>query len=231
MTAGILSCLSVSTLYAQSTITLSGQAQIAAIPSSLLPGVFESNTEAPVYLESSNLFLSQNLAVDATLPGSYNLASQLTPGVIAAGTRVSDVMLQTNPVTKTGTEYIGSVTFSSDILGVIVESSTLNASDAVFGVSGVAYPGTDVWRGLELTNKGEDEFSISQNMQTLSFDIHTGTNIDEIRIITAGSVSNVSESDYMTSTPEPGSASLLVLGFAAILGGGFKAAGRRSVRA
>jgi hypothetical protein len=69
-------------------------------------------------------------------------------------------------------------------------------------------------------------------LHTLTFNLNTGSNIDEIRIITAGSVSNVSESYAMTSTPEPGSASLLALGFVAIVGAGFiKAVGRRSVRA
>jgi hypothetical protein len=224
----ILSVLSVS-VQAQSTISLSGQAQMAPIPSSLLPGVFENDLAAEVYLESSNMILTQNVSVDATSYGFYNLVSQLTPGVIAAGTLVSDVMLvQSDPVTDIGTEFIGSVTFNSNILGVIVKSATLTATDAIFGVSGVVYPGTDTVRGMEL---GQDAFSISQDMRTLSFDLNTFANLDEIRIITAGVTNNATVNPNLAAVPEPGTAGLLALGFAGILLAGIKAGARRSARA
>lgn len=213
---------------AQSTVSLSGEAQMAPIPNSLLPGVFESDLSAEVYLESSNMILTQNVSVDATSYGTYNLFSQLTPGAIAAGTLVSDVMVQADPVQKTGTEFIGSLTFSSDILGVIVKSAMLTASDAIFGVSGVSYPGADGARGLELN--GQDDFSISQDMHTLTFDLGTYTNIDEIRIITAG-VTNTTANSGQEAVPEPGTVSLLALGFGGICLACFRAAGRRSARA
>ncbi len=204
---------------------------MAPLPTSLLPGVFENDLSAQVYLESSNMILTQSVAVDASSSGSYNRLSQLTPGVIAAGTLVSDVMLQTDPVKSTGTDFTGSITFGADILGVIVQSSLLTASDSIFGVSGVAYPGADGARGLELNGK-QDGFSLSPDMHTLNFDVNTYGNIDEIRIITAGTVVNAQFSpENVSQTPEPDTYWLLALGVGALACGKLKVAARRSPRA
>ncbi len=81
---------------------------------------------------------------------------------------VSDLYFDADPTQTAGTEFVGSITFSTDILGVIVLSATLNATDSILGLVSVSYPETDAGRGLELTN--QDSFSISADLRTVTFD-------------------------------------------------------------
>ena|SRR5579863_1867539 len=189
----------------------SGQVELTGIPGSLLPGAFESDTAASIFQESSNLILVSDVAFDAGLPGLYDSPASLTPGVITAGTTVSDAYFHSDPIERTGTVFTGSVTFNSDILGVIALSATLSATDSIFGAAGLVYPGHDGGRGLEMV-PGQDSFAISQDLRTLTFSVMTWGNVDEMRIITAGTPGKGNEA---AAAPEPGTGLLLAAGFAA----------------
>ena len=195
-----------SPVWCNSISTLSGQVQLFPLPDSLQPGAFESDTTASIFQEQSNITLGADLPVDGDLAGAYTSHASLTPGVIPAGTMVSDLYFDSDPNSSTGIQFTGSITFSSDILGVIALSATLNATDGMLGVAGVNYPETERARGLELNN--QDSFIISPDLRTLTFDVITMTGVDQMRIVIAG--------DSVSTVPEPGSGVLLALGFACV---------------
>jgi hypothetical protein len=90
-------------------------------PSSLMPGAVENNLKALLFMEDTDLTFASAITVDATAPGVYQSKASLTPGSIAAGTPISDAYIHADPVTS-GTTFTGSVTFNSNILGLIVRN-------------------------------------------------------------------------------------------------------------
>jgi hypothetical protein len=83
----------------------------------------------------------------------------------------------------------------------------------------VIYAESDGARGFELT-PGQDQFSISSDLMTLSFTTMTWGNVDDLRILTAGeSLSNLG-TGAQSSAPEPGT--FLLLGLALVGVGWFR---------
>ena len=114
-----------------------------SIPTNLDLGKYESDTDIFVFDEQQNLILSNNLYVDIGQPDTYNDSDDLVGagGTILAGTPVNCYLVHIDPIGVPGSivTYSGSVTFSNKILGVIVETSTLNATDSVLGVGATTY--------------------------------------------------------------------------------------------
>ncbi len=187
-------------------------------PSSLVPGAVENNLKALLFMEDTDLSFARAITVDATAPGLYQSKASLTPGSIAAGTPVSDTYIHADPVTS-GTIFTGSVTFNSDILGLIVTSSDLFAGDAFLGVAGTNYGPLNP-RGLELSPL-QDYFSISANLRTLTFTLKTWAYTDDIRVITAGSFPGTTGalSAAQSPVPEPGTIALIGLGLVFVAAG------------
>ena len=193
-----------------SIVTLSGQVQLVPLPSSVVLGALQNDNYVSLFQEQSDITLGANLPFDAGAPGVYSTKASLTPGVLAAGMVVSDFYFDSNPIRKTGTTFTGSITFSSQILGVIALVGTLNATDGILGAAGVQYPENDSQRGLELAD--EDVFSISPDSLTLVFNATVYTDVDQLRIVVAG--------DNESIVPEPGTIVLLALGL--VVGGCFR---------
>jgi hypothetical protein len=156
---------------------------LASPPPSVKLGDLRSDTELFTFQESSNLTLSQDVSVDITTAGTYQSKSSLTPGTISAGTEVDSYFLHSNPVHQPQV-YVGSITFSSPILGVIVLSAGLDKTDSLLGAPGTEYPTGNVGRGLELSPT-EDYVTLSSDLKTLSVHFTTHDDIDEVRILTA----------------------------------------------
>jgi hypothetical protein len=156
------------------------------IPGNLDLDQYESNDLIRVFNEQQNLILGAPLLVDIAVAGTYDQASDLTGagGVIPAGTVVNSYLIHVDPVGSGTTliSYSGSITFSNPILGVIVETSTLNGTDAVLGAPGTTYY-TGVNRGLEWTN--QDQVILSVSMNTLTMSLQTANVLDNIRVIEA----------------------------------------------
>ncbi|SRR5579884_2922905 len=178
-----------------SIISTSGQVVSISPPASVAKNALQSNTTDVVFQEQNGLALASPLAVNATKPGTYTSVASLTPGVIAAGTVIQDYFLHSDPIDNSGLNFIGSITFDSNILGVIALSGDLSSTDSTLGHAGTAYPTGDAGRGYELTGSTQDQFTISPDMRTLSFNVHTYTDLDQLRVI--------------TSVPEPASVGLL----------------------
>jgi len=146
-------------------------------------GDLKSDTELFTFQESSSLTLSQSVRVDITSAGTYQCDSSLTPGTIPAGTEVDSYFLHSEPVHQPKV-YVGSITFSTPILGVIVLDAGLDRTDALLGAPGTLYPTGNAGRGLELSPT-EDYVSLSSDLKTLSVHFTTHSDIDEVRILTA----------------------------------------------
>ncbi len=193
-------------------ISTTGQVQLVGLPASLTAGADESDSLAVAFTEQRDYTLRSSLTIDANLSGTYDTLATLTSGTINAGTTITDTYLHIDPVLNSGIRFSGSLTFGSDILGVIALNKTLSATDSILGAAGSVYPDANNSRGFEFIS-GQDQFSISSDLRTLSFSSETWSSVDDLRVITRGSAAFVSAS---SATPEPGTLLLLPAGFAAI---------------
>jgi hypothetical protein len=203
---------------ASTLVSTTGQVIILGTPpASVASGGLQSNTDA-YFFQESQLILSSPLDVDITEPGTYTTVAELTPGTIAAGADIDSYMLESQPSSvppapNNYQTYVGSLTFNSPILGIIVETASLNATDALLGAPGTVYPPpSDLYSGLDLNTPGcsgstcgNDALTLSVNGDTLNFDYVTNYSEDEIRIITA-------------ATPEPRGIAFICLALLPFLG-------------
>jgi len=171
-------------------------------PGSVALNALQSNTAGVIFQEKSNFSEGSNLSVNATASGTYTLSSQLTGGSIAAGTVFDSFFMHFDAVSGTQ-QYIGSVTFNTAILGVIVTDASLNNTDTLLGAAGTTYPHNLTFRGLELGGFQGDAFSISPDKKTISFNFFDSTATDEVRVLTA-------VPKIVGSVPEPGTWALAV---------------------
>lgn len=162
---------------------------------------FESNTEIRLFQEST-IVLEGDLLVDITLPGTYTDPENVSEGSVSAGTAVTSHLLQFDTIaSQLVTGIGGSVTFDTQILGVMVFDVTLDLSDATVGLPSVVYPTGLEFRGTEIsTDSFRDAVTLEANLQTLVIN-RLGVDLvhDQIRVIT-------------TAIPEPSTSLLVGLG-------------------
>jgi hypothetical protein len=173
-------------------------------PVSTLEGALASNTQIFLFAEGTGITLGAALTIDVNAPGSYSNANLPAPGAsqIAAGTQVDSYFVHYDVASGNQTN-VGSVTFDSNILGVLIYAAALDASDGVLGAFGTTYVpgGSDANRGLDF---GPDAFTLSADLRTLSFSLQENSNrLDQVRIVVASPPPVV---------PEPGTALLLGAG-------------------
>jgi hypothetical protein len=182
-------------------VSYSGNVQLVAPPVTVRRDKFESNQFIRVFQEREAQELRSGVRGDACVPGLYDRNAGLVPHWIAAGTVVNSYLIHQDTTKNAGViTMTGSLTFSEDILGVIVRKHRLRLSDPLLRAQGTLYPqGKKVWRGLELRPL-HDWFTISNDMRTISFSIRTNRALDQIRVITAA-----------TPIPAPGVAAILAL--------------------
>lgn len=166
-----------------------------AAPASTLEGALDSNTQIFLFAEQASVTLGSALAVNLDTPGTYD-NNNLPPGggPVAAGTLVDSYFVHYNPASGNQSLF-GSVTFDTDILGVLVFTAALEGSDASLGSPGTVYIplGGDANRGLDF---GPDAVTLSADLRTLSFALSDNSNrVDQARIVVAGAGSIVPEPD------------------------------------
>ncbi len=147
----------------------------------------QSNRFINMFTERTDYTLPTSSPVDITPDGSssrtYHIGiDPLTPSTLAAGTPIDSYFMFSDPVGKPHKHfpYVGTLTFSTPILGVMVLRSTLDSTDATDGAPGTVYK-IGVGDGLE--KKGDQVEMEGTNSISVSF--QTQNDIDSIRIITA----------------------------------------------
>ena len=163
----------------------------------------ESNDNAFIFAEQSGVSLTDGLDVDITDPGTYNRNTPPSPETIPNGTIIDSFFLHFDPEGRPNqrVEVSGSVTFDTEILGVIVTDTNLNDSDDL-GASNTAYPTGLLDRGSVFGREQLDNITLSEN--TLEYNIGARQVIDQIRIITAAAppVNNPPEIISLSVTPD-----------------------------
>ena len=172
--------------------------QLSAAPPSVALNALESLTSAFAFDETQGFALTSPLTVDITAPGSY-AAFPIGRSTIPAGTLVDSHLIHSDPARAVHfpARRAGSITVADDILGVIVTTKNLAASDYL-GAPGTVYSGKFANRGLDT---GQDTMTLSEDHRTVSFDVQTNpTGMDEIRVVTAHTNRLVTT---ITDSPDP----------------------------
>ena len=188
-------------------ISFLGDLDFIAPPPSVVLGALEDDLLTRVFLEQSALILGSDVDADVTSPGVVDEAADLTPGTILSGTRVDSYLFHFDPLSGSGASG-GSVTFNRDILGILVQTSSLDATDALLGALATTYQ-LDDFRGVEgpgFETEGitvNDIVTLSADFRTVRFDFSTTSRLDEIRVITA--------------VPEPAALGFIVIGVVGLL--------------
>lgn len=168
-------------------------------------GGAERDDAVTAFLERRNHVLAAPLAVDATGPlfggANYDEPGDLAGGTVAGGTNVDVYLFRSDAIGDGGgVAYSADVTFDRPILGVIVRSEGLRATDAVIGHPGVTYSQQASYataRGYELVPNYE-WFSIDLNGRTLRLRPRTSGSTDEIRVLTSGDPTAGANSELAT---------------------------------
>ncbi|MGZ6972458.1 MAG: PKD domain-containing protein [Acidimicrobiia bacterium] len=163
--------------------TVSGQMIQISPPASVLPGVTQNATSIVAFNERQGVFLGTPVAVDIVSPGTYDQNSDLVNANVPAGTVVDSHFLHSDRPAGGNTERIGTVTFPTQILGVIVTSGHLNLSDLI-GSPTTTYPGGVSNRGLEFGGGIQGDIVVLPDLRTLKLDAQTTSGIDQVRVLT-----------------------------------------------
>lgn len=154
-----------------------------APPASVVPGALEDNDDTFLFIESEQT-LQAPLAVDISVPGNYTFGVPLTPGVIPAGTPVRSYMLHRDTVNNAFKVGVGIAISPTKILGIIATDASLDATDALLGNAGTAYPTGLAYRSPELTFPIlPDTIIWSKNSITIAGVMPTAAVIDQFRVI------------------------------------------------
>jgi hypothetical protein len=149
----------------------------------------------------------------SAFPQTYKTAASVPSPVpmIAAGTVVDSFYIHAEPVGHplAAAHYTATVRFDRPIVGLFLQWEdntslppaagplTLNNTDAILGAPGVNYnTPPHGGRGMEFPPGGHDDVVTVVNAQTLSLDLVTGTETDDLRVVTQGSPPGTPSSGY-----------------------------------
>ncbi len=204
---GLLICPSDDTEKGDGAIGMDGNVTIIDAPKSVVFNSFESNSVIHGFIEQEGLALPGAVPLNIAEPGRYgrNYASYTgAAGSLAAGTVVDSYFLIFDPVGSQSAYASGSVTFGSDILGMICTTRDLDATDHILGSDDVAYPVGQGARGYE---SNAEEVEIMDDQRTLRIhNYHSTFPGEHARILTrrGGMASYGMNKRANPSNPRPG---------------------------
>lgn len=130
-------------------VELEGEVRLIPAPESCVFNDLEDNKIVWMFQEREGYMLPSSVNVDISQPGRYT-GNRTTPGTIPAGTVVDCYFLHYDSIGSQGATTSGQViTFTDEILGYIVSTNTLSATDAVLGSPATVYPTGQGARGFE----------------------------------------------------------------------------------
>ncbi len=173
---------------------------------------YPENRWSWIFEENSGVALPTGIEVDITAPGNYRY-EPLTPGIVPAGTRVQSFLIHFDHDGPTHGMSAGTVTFDSEILGVMVSPGNLDSSDVLLGASVTIYPtGTEPNRGVEFDAGGgnEDTVIVSEDRRSLEFIFWVwgppepyGPSTDQVRILTEAGASFACNDEVFITQDSP----------------------------
>ena len=170
-----------------SVTAISGDVLVGPPPAVVPSANQSSNSFINFFTERTALTLPTSLGLDVT-PGSTFPSGQITinnlnPSTLPAGTAIDSYFMCSNPVGRPHSlyRYVGTVSFSTPILGLIMTTGSLASTDATVGAPGTQYKIT-----------GADGLEAGDMVQlvrptTISVNFSTFAEVDCVRIITEAS--------------------------------------------
>ncbi len=144
----------------------------------------DSDTTTWAWDEQQGVTLASPVRVDLTSPGTYDTPASLPGGTIAAGTTVDSHFFDSVPVaTHAGVTLTGTLTFPTDVLGVIVLRGKLLTSN-VLGAPGTNYTTSAVTNDLTLDPTQDAVIMPDQRTVTIRSNRNSGADVDQVRVIT-----------------------------------------------
>jgi YD repeat-containing protein len=185
-------------------LTTTVDAFVIAPPASVVSGAIEGNRQIRVFTERTNFVLPVDIAVDVSQPtGRIDDPTDLTPSVIPAGTVVNSYFVHFDPIGAPAFVQVarGDVIFDQEVLGAIVLTAGLDATDAVLGAVGTTYPTGDTlaFRGLELSLFGGDIVGLNIDRRTFNlFNLNlVQARLEQLRILTVGAPPPTGPGDFI----------------------------------
>jgi hypothetical protein len=157
-------------------------------PASLATEALENNTRMWAFDERAGVRLASPVEVEFADPGAYT-RNEIWPAMtihertIPAGTWVNSHYVHMDVSTPVATTLRGTITFDSDIIGVIVTDRRLLATDGTLGAPGTVYAASDR-RTVELENADRLVISADRRSIDITMALSEGF-LDEFRVLTA----------------------------------------------
>jgi len=172
---------------------VSGNVQLIPSPSSVILGALQSDTTIFGFNEVQSYTLTSDLFINGSGAGLHVGTGNAATDFITSGATINSYFFHVDSVSTDFSRFAGTISFDSNILGIIFETNDLNLSDALLGASGTSYSTTEPesdFRGFEGDGsaicKGLfDCATISANLREITLDLGTTTQIDQIRVITS----------------------------------------------
>jgi len=153
-------------------------------PLSLMPNASPTADSVLVLKERGGLLLEAPLGLDITAAGPVGELAGLTPGIVPSGTWIDSHLLHFDP--QDGVRVSGSVSFDTNVLGLVVTRAALQSSDPPLHAPSVDYPTDLVSRGIELgVGADADTLEIAEDLRTVRFSLRASDPLDQVRVITA----------------------------------------------
>lgn len=169
-------------------VSTSGAIEIVPAPVDVRDGTFESDTRIVVFAERQNIVLTSGLNVNVSTPGTSPASSSddnLSPATIPAGTAISSFFLHCDAVgmQSPALSLAGSVTFDTEVLGLVFLNPRLNQGHDYPGLPSTLYSTTGA---MEINSTPAfDTISLSADRRTVTVDFRNSNAPDDVRIITA----------------------------------------------
>ena len=164
-------------------VELTGEVKLIPAPPSAVFNDLEDNKIVWMFQEREGYDLPSSVRVDISQPGRYDNNYSSTSSILGAGTVVDCYFLHYDSIGSQGASTGGQIiTFTDEILGIIVTTNALNLTDVVLGNPGTIYETGRGARGFE-NNAERVTFSADRR----SFIIHNFSISfpgEEVRILT-----------------------------------------------